>query len=317
MRAAALLLAAPWARAQSPLPAALRILVAAPPGGLPDQIARLLGPGWAGRGPLAVDNRPGAAGLLAVNALLLGAGDGGTLLLGHAGLVTMNPFLYTRLAYDAATDLVPVAPVAETAFGVAVGPEVPSAVTRLAELQRWADTHPAKASFGSPGIGTLPHVLGEWLARRDRVRWQHVPYAGGPPALNDVVNGRIAAVVLPEGLLRPLHQAGRLRLLATSRPARHPALPGVPTLAEEGHASPPWLDWWGLFAPRATSEAQRDGWAAAVRQAAAASADTHGPQLEALGLRPLAGSPAEMARRLADERQQWRDLLPGLGIRLD
>lgn len=299
-------------RAQS---AGLRVLVASPPGGLPDQMARQLGPGWVGRGTLTVENRPGASGLIAVGALQLAPSDGGTLLLGHAGLVTMNPFLFARLPYDPGADLLPVAPVAEAAFGLAVGPAVPAGVRQVDDLLAWARANEGHATIGSPGTGTLPHVLAELLARAGKVVLRHVPYAGGPPAVNDLVGGRLTALVLPEGLLRPLHLSGRLRLLATSRATRHPQLPHVPSFVEAGFAGLDRQEWWGLFAPRGMDPAVRASWSMAVRGADATAGDTVAA-LDTLGLRTLDGSSAEMARRVEVERAQWRELLPGLGIRM-
>ena len=294
---------------------ALRIFVAAPPGGTPDVVARNFGARMGGAAGLAVENRPGAAGLLAVSAMMQAPADGSATLLGHSGLATMYPFLYPRLPYDAVADLVPVAPAAETAFGLAVGPAVPAEVQTLADYVRWARADVTRATYGTPGIGTLPHILGALLAREGGFEARHIAYGGGPPAINDLVGGRLSSVVLPDGLLRQLHQAGRLRILATSGPARQPTLPGVPTLIEEGFKALVVREWWGFFVPRGTPWATIDALAAVVHSAAVA------PELmtalDTLGLRALSGTGAQMAERVRRERAYWRDVLPTLGIRME
>ena len=304
---------APLARAQ-PAARPLRLLVASPPGGTPDVIARSFA-AQLGGSSVVVENRPGAAGLIAVGALAQAPADGTSMLLGHSGLATMYPYLYTRLPYDAAADLVPVALAAETAFGVAVGPAVPAAVQTLAAYLDWARADPTRATCGIPGMGTLSHILGALLAREAGFEVRHVVYAGGPPAIADLLGGRLSSVVLPDGLLRPLHESGRLRVLATSGAGRQPALPQVPTLVEAGFSALVMHEWWGCFVPRGTPTAASDALAAMVANAAASPA--LGRALETLGLQVLVGGAAAMSARIARERARWREVLPGTGIRMD
>lgn len=294
----------------------LRILCAAPPGGTPDLIARhyaaRLGnvpPAWA-----VVENRPGAAGLIAVGALQQAAADGRTTLLGHSGLVTTYPFLYTRLGYDASTDLVPVAPAAETAFALAVGPAVPAEVRDLGDYARWARTDANRVTYGTPGKGTLAHLMGALLAREAGFEAQHVPYGGGPPAIAELIGGRLSSVVLPEGLLHAWHQAGSLRVLATSGASRGKLLPEVPTLAESGFKALVLREWWGFYLPRGTQAAVVETLALAVRTAAAAS--DLSSALEVSGMRALQGTTSQMQERIARERAFWRHAIPGTGIRM-
>jgi tripartite-type tricarboxylate transporter receptor subunit TctC len=291
-----------------------RVIVAAPPGGTPDLVARRFGNEQTSDMSVLVDNRPGAGGLIAVSALMQSPADGSVTLLGHSGLVTMYGQLYTRLPYNPEVDLVPVAPAAETAFGIAVGPAVPAEVTTLPEYVRWARADPARASYGTPGMGTLPHILGALLAVEGAFEARHIAYSGGPPAIADLVGGRLSAVVLPDGLLRPLHEAGRLRILATSGAARQPLLPLVPTVLEQGFGSLVMSEWWGLFVSRQTPADRIDALSSAMASAARSPALV--AALEPMGLKVLGGTPADMAARLARERARWRELLPATGIRL-
>lgn len=299
---------------EQPGPRPLRIIVAAPPGGTPDILARGLGAELTASTGARVDNRPGAGGLIAVNALMQSPADGHASLLGHSGLSTMYGSLYTRLPYDPERDLVPVAPVAETAFGIAIGPAVPAGVATLPDYVRWARADPARATYGTPGMGTLPHILGTLLASEGAFESRHIAYIGGPPAIADLVGGRLSSVVLPDGLLRQLHEAGRLRILAISSATRHPRLPSVPTVLEEGFASLVMSEWWALFVPRQTPEERIDAVAAAV--AGATRSPALRAMLEPMGLTVLSGTSAETAARLARERARWRDVLPRTGIRL-
>ena len=191
---------------------AQHILCSGPAGSIPDLIARAVGDQLrlALAQPVVIDNRPGAAGQISVGALLAAPADGSTLLLAQGAIATVYPFLYAKLAYDAALDLQPVSLAGEMGLGLAVGPAVPAQVATLDEFIAWMRQHPGSANVGSPGTGTLPHLLAAMLLGGAGVAWQHVAYAGGPPAINDLLGGQIAALVLPEGLLQQHHAARRV-----------------------------------------------------------------------------------------------------------
>ena len=215
----------------------MHILCSGPAGSIPDLIARAVADQlFVTLGLRAVvDNRPGAAGQISVGALKGAAADGSTLLLAQGAIATVYPYLYAKLAYDPAVDLQPVSLASEMLLALAVGPAVPAEVATLADFIAWLRKHPERANIGSPGTGTLPHLLEAMLFRKAGVAWQHVAYSGGPPAVTDLLGGQIAALALPEGLLRQHHAAGRVRVLATSGPARSAYLPEVPSFVEQGH----------------------------------------------------------------------------------
>lgn len=289
----------------------VRIVCASPPGGTPDVILRHYATLWPGS--VVVDNRPGAAGFVAVAALMQAAPDGTTMLLGHGGLLTLNPFLFLRLPY-ALGDLVPVSLAAETAFGFAIGQMVPEGVRDIAAFADWARTNPAQAQFGSPLVGTLAHVLGLMLARDAGCTLSHVPYQGGPQVISDLLGSRLAAGVLPEGLLRPMHEAGKLRVLATSGAARSSTLPAVPTLVEQGFARLVISEWFGFFLPRGASESVASDASQIVR--AAAASPTLLSVLREVGLQAVASTPIQLDERIARERAFWRDNAAATGVRI-
>ncbi len=310
--AALLACAAAWpALAQAPADH-VSILCSGPAGSIPDIVARLVAQQWgSGRGQRAtVDNRPGAAGQIAVNALKSARPDGSTLLLAQGAIATVYPYLYPRLGYDPLLDLRPVSLAGEMTLGLAVGPAVPATVTSVPELLDWMRRNPRLANAGSPGTGTLPHLLEAMLFRAAGVPWEHVVYAGGPPAVVALLGGQIAVLVLPEGLLRQHHAAGRLRVLATSGTGRSMSLPAVPSLADQGYAGLVVRFMPGRTAPgavEAASQTLRDALAQpALVQAFAES-----------GMVAASSTPAALAGRIATEQRYWEAVLRDTGIRAE
>jgi tripartite-type tricarboxylate transporter receptor subunit TctC len=295
---------------------ALRILVGSSPGSVPDIVARRIAErlGAAGRS-VVVDNRTGAAGRLAISELRQSPADGTTLLLAPGAVATMYPAIYVQAGYDAQATLLPVSTAAELSLALAVGPAVPDTVTSLAALVDWARAQAAGPGFGSPGVGTPPHVLAALFARRAGIAWTHVPYAGGPPAVNDLLGGRLATVVLPEGLLRAHARQGRLRLLATSGGERSPFTPEVPTFVEQGFADVVLREWFGFFAPAGTPAAAVGELAEDIRRACADPALA--ATFEAMAIRAQAGEPEQMARRISRESTTWQPLIRAAGITAD
>lgn len=295
----------------------LRILCSGPAGSIPDIMARRVAERLAGRFTRSamVENRPGAAGQIAVGALKASAANIPTLLLAQGALATTYPFLYAKLAYDPATDLRPVSLAGEMTLALAVGPAVPASVGNVPQLVEWLRRNPQLANAGSPGTGTLPHLLEAMLFRASNVRWQHVVYAGGPPAIVDLLGGQIAALVLPEGLLRPQRAAGRLRVLATSGAHRSAFLPDVATFVEQGYRDLVVGEWFAFFMSAKASAATIEPISAALRSALAQ------PGLAALyadsGITAASSSPSELAVRIASEQRYWEPVIRATGIRAE
>jgi tripartite-type tricarboxylate transporter receptor subunit TctC len=262
-----------------------------------------------------VDNRAGAAGQIAVAALKAGPADGSTLLLAQGAIATVYPYLYPKLAYDPAADLAPVSLAGEMILALAVGPAVPGTVTNVRELVDWMRRNPKLANVGSPGTGTLPHLLEAMLFQRADVAWQHIVYSGGPPAMVDLLGGQIAALVLPEGLFRQHQQAGRLRVLATSGAQRTAMLPAVPSLLEQGYTDLIVREWFGFFMSGQVAPAVVEASSKALRQALAQ------PELvaafEVSAMVATSSTPAALAARIAAEQRYWEPIIRSIGVRVE
>ena len=254
----------------------------------------------------------GAAGRLGVQALKQATPDGATVLLAQGAVATTYPYLYDKLGYDPILDLQPVSMAGEMTLGLAVGPAVPIAVRTVPEFLEWCRANPKLANFASPGPGTFPHLVGAMLFRRADVAWQHVAYGGGPAALVDLMGGQIAALVLPEGLLRQHKATGRL---ATTGPQRSAALPDVPTLAEQGYANLVVREWFAFFMPGQASTAVVDAASQAVRQAVGRSELV--TAFAELAMTPVGSTPAALASRIAAEQRYWEPVIRSASIRVD
>jgi tripartite-type tricarboxylate transporter receptor subunit TctC len=295
----------------------MHILCSGPAGSIPDLIARGVADQlFVTLGQRAVvDNRPGAAGQISVGALKGAAADGSTLLLAQGAIATVYPYLYAKLAYDAAVDLQPVSLASEMLLGLAIGPAVPADVTTLAGFIAWIREHPERANIGSPGTGTLPHLLEAMLFRKAGVAWQHVAYSGGPPAVNGLLGGQIAALALPEGLLRQHHATGRVRVIATSGPARSAYLPEVPSFVEQGYPEFVVKEWFAFFASGRVPKTAVEATSAVLREAIAR------PEVSAAfvqaGMTAASSLPSTLSARIIREQQYWQPVLRANDIRAD
>ena len=236
-----------WAQ---PLPATARMLVGSIPGGGTDAVARLLISGMKGYAAnLVVENRPGAGNRIALDALKTSAADGSVAVLTPASMLVIYPHIYRKLNYDALSDFIPITTVCDVSFVLTIGPMVPAHVQTLGEFIAWCKANPGKASFGTPGAGSMLHFVGVMLARAASFGFIHVPYAG-TRGLQDVMGGQLAASINTIGPVLPHVQSGALRALATTGPHRSPLLPEVPTFTELGYQDSEAVEWFGVFAER-------------------------------------------------------------------
>ncbi|MEB0056214.1 tripartite tricarboxylate transporter substrate binding protein [Variovorax sp. LG9.2] len=197
-----------------------------------------------------VENKPGAGGNLGMELGAHSSPDGYTLTIIHMGVMTANPHLYSRLGYDPLIDFTPITYLGVGPLLLAVHPDVPA--TTVAELVRLAKESPGKLNFGSPGIGTPPHLAGELFKRVAAIETVHVPYKGGGQAVSDLIAGHISYSIEGLTVQLPQVQAGHLRALAVTGPHRAASLPDVPTMAEAGLAGAEFQGWVGIAVPAAT-----------------------------------------------------------------
>lgn len=297
--AAGLMLAPRFAAAQGP-GQPLRLLVGFAPGGSVDLTARALAEAMRpalGR-PIIVENRPGAAGRLVVEATRQARPDGETLMMVPHGPMTLFPWIHRQLRYDPIKDFTPVGRVCVLDYAITTGPATNART--LAEYVAWARNPVNKAAFASPGAGTIPHFLGQGFAQRAGLEITHVPYKGAAPSMVDLMAGNISLVVSPLADAMEHHRAGKVRVLGVMGSQRNPALPDVPTLKESG------IDlvmdgWYGLYAPAGTP-------AAVVRtlyQAVEAGVARIEPMLNRAAVQALPAGPEQLARIQAAETALW------------
>lgn len=238
------------ARAEQDFPSKpLRLLVPFPAGGPTDIVARPLAQllSLALKQQVIVDNKGGAGGAIAADAVAKSPPDGYTLLMGTVGTHAINASLYKKLPYDPVKDFTPLGLVASAPVAVVVNASAPYA--SVEDLIAAARSKPGTITFGSAGNGTPGHLTGELFAKAAGVVLKHVPYRGSAPAVTDLVGGQIPLMFDPVQSVLPHVQGGRLRALAVSSRQRSAVLPQVPTLAASGLHDFAAEAWWAVFAP--------------------------------------------------------------------
>lgn len=306
--AGALSLAPSVLRAQTPLPP-VRILVGFAAGGAVDVVARAIADAM--RPLLArnviVENKPGAAGRLVLEAVRAAPPDGDTLMMVPHGPMTLFKWLYRQLRYDPVTDFAPVGRVCVIDYALATG--AGTSAHTLADYIAWARRPGSRAAFGSPGAGTVPHFLGQGFGQRAGIDLTHIGYKGSAPAMVDLMGGSISMVVSPLSDSIEQHRAGKVRILATTGSQRNPDLDGVPTLRDASIDLA--IDGWiGLYAPAKTPDGRVQDLFEALRVAVAANEAT----FRRLTIRPLVAGPHELSRLQQAEAEQWGPLVRASGF---
>jgi tripartite-type tricarboxylate transporter receptor subunit TctC len=233
----------------------VKLLVGAAPGGPADFLARLTAEAMSPHlgQPLVIENKPGASGTFAADAVAKSAPDGHTLLISGPAATVNAPHVMARLTYDPARDLAPVAVLGAGAFVLAVNAGLP--IRTLDELAAYARANPGMLNFGSGGIGSSGHLAGEFYSQTVGVRMTHVPYKGDGPAMNELLGGQLQVMFTAPNVAIPHAKSGRLRILAVTSRERLSGLPNVPTMIEGGVPDFEYLGWIIAFAPSATPPA--------------------------------------------------------------
>ncbi|MBX3674399.1 MAG: tripartite tricarboxylate transporter substrate binding protein [Burkholderiales bacterium] len=291
----------------------VRIVVPFAPGGATDVVARALGQrlGKVWNQQVIIENKPGAGGNIGADIVAKAAPDGHTLLMASPAEVVINQFLYAKMPFDPATDLVPISKAASAPLVLVVHPSVPS--TTLPELIDWLKARPEGTNYASSGTGGPQHLAGESFRTMTKAKLVHVPYKGGAPAITDLLGGQVQMFFagLPPAL--PHIRAGKIRAIAITTTQPSALIPGVPTVA----SVLPGFDfenWQGLFAPKGTPAAIVEQIA---RDYAAVADKSLADQLSGQGAAPAPTTPADFAAFVQKERQKYGELVKASGAKVD
>lgn len=290
----------------------IKVVVPAPAGGPYDRIMRPLAQKMAtslGQ-PLVIDNRPSAGNIVGTQFGASAAPDGYTLTM-TGMLNTIAHGMYDKVPFDIAKDFEPVGAIGEGAQWLIVRSD--SGIASLSDLLAKAKTAPGTVDYASSGAGSTGHLLMELLQRAAKVQLTHVPYKGGAPALQDVLAGVVAVMIIPPNAAQASVRSGKLRVIAVSSARRSPAWMDVPTFAELGYPDLTVSSWVGLSAPKGTPVAVVDKLNAALNEALNDKALLQ--QLDAEGLTPLRTTPKQYGDLVVKDLNRWSALVRSLGLR--
>ena len=292
----------------------IRFIVASPPGGSADSVARMIAPKlsetW--HQSVVVDNRPGANGIIGIEMTARAAPDGYTIAMASAGLA-INPSMYTRVPYDPLRDFAPVTQVISVPSVLLVHPSLP--LGSVADLVQGAKARPGGITFGSAGRGSASHLALELFQIVSRARFAHVPSKRGGAALNDLLDAHVNALFGIALSAMPHVRAGRLKALAVTSAVRTRAAPELPTVAESGYPGFEVTGWFGVLSPAKTSEAIVAKLNAEIIRVLR-SADIQ-QRLTAEAADLVAGTPQAFARHIATETRKWAQVIRQAGIKPD
>ena len=280
----------------------IKVLMPFPPGGTVDVVTRLVcneASEILGK-PLVLDYRPGAAGMIASEAVARAPADGYTVLVTTPNH-TINPALRPKMAFNTETDFVPVSLIGNVPELLIAHPGAP--FDTLDGMVKYARANPGKLSYSSAGIGTLPHITMELLLRQAGVQVTHVAYKGAAPALTDLLAGVVQLKYDTYATTSPLLPSGKVKVLATAGRTRLPQLPNVTTVAEAGFPGYEGYLWIGVLAPRGTPQEAVNALASALTRGA--RSPKVAARFQADGIETPAGGPDELARLIARELPLW------------
>lgn len=291
----------------------LKILVGFPPGGSVDPVARLLADALRQDfGAITVENRPGAGGRIALMATRNARPDGQTVIVLPSGPMVLFPHVYRKLDYDPVRDFTPISQLARFQFAVVAGPASPA--KSLGELVQAARARPGQGSYGSPGLGTLPHFMGVLMEQSAGVKLNHVPFQGGGPANTALLGGHIDYKFDVVSETAELHRNGKVRILAVTGPRRDPQVPEVPTMREAGVPMEA-TAWFAMYAPAGLAPE------VASRLEKAVAAAVRKPDVQArllkLGYEPIGSTGAELAAAQRQDLARWEQPIKATGVVLD
>lgn len=292
----------------------VRVIVNFPPGSSPDVLARAVSlPLQQALGqPVLVENRAGASGMIGADVVAKAPADGHTLLMTAGSTITTNPFIYSKIPYDTAKDLVPVAAAARIVLFLVVKPGLP--VKNMQEFLAYLKAHPGKLSYGSAGNGTGLHLAGEMFKSQAGVFAVHVPYRGAAPALQDLLAGQIDFYFDP-GIALSHVRAGKLRMLAVAALRRSSVFPDVPTLDEAGLSGFDAGTTHGFYAPAGTPPEIVTRLHLEINRILASPNVRN--QIAAIGAEPTPLTQAQFAAQMRDDSRRYAAIIKERNIQAD
>ena len=293
----------------------VKILVQYPPGGAPDLVARVMAAklGESLGQSFVVENRAGASGNIATDAVAKAPPDGYTLLLASDPPITINPSLYAKLPFDPVKDLAPVTLMTASAFLILTGPDNPA--NSLQEFVARAKKNPGKFNFASSGAGSVHHLAGESLNTVAGLRLTHVPYRGFGPGSLDVMSGKVELMFGSVSAGVGLVKGGKMKALAVTGAKRYPGLPQVPTVEEAGFPGLETYVWFGLMAPAGTSQQIIDKLNSEILKAMRQTDVME--RFSAQGLDIVGAGPAEFASRINVDSKKWAEVIKASGAKAE
>ena len=292
----------------------MRIVVPFPAGGTTDILARAIGQKlteqW--KQQVIIDNRPGAGANIGAEVAARSPPDGYTLF-GISTAHTINPSLYSRLAYDPIRDFAPVTNVAVVSQILTVHPSLP--VKSVKEFIAYAKSRPGELNYSSAGNGSQPHLTAELFKSMTDVGIVHVPYKGAPPAMVDLLAGQVALTFATAPSAVPYIRTGKLRALGVSTPKRINALPDIPTIAEAGVAGFEAVGWNGLVVPAATPTAIIERLHSTIVKIVEEPAMRK--YLADQGADPWTMTPAQYGDYIKSEVAKWAKVVKASGAKID
>ena len=303
-----------WAQAQLEN---ARIITGFAAGGTSDTICRRVAQKLQGdyAKSAVVENRTGAGGQIAVQAVKAAAPDGTWILQTPTSILTIYPHIYKKLPYDPAADLTPVTVGCIFDFGFAVGPAVPVSVKTVPEFLAWAKGNQLGANFGSPAAGSTPHFIGALLGKQGGVELKHAAYRGTQPAMLDLLGGQISAVSGPIGDITQHLPTGKVRILGVSGAKRNRFAPDVPTFEEQGIKNATHSEWFAFFLPAKAPADIVNRLNASMKNALAQKDVIEG--LNGFGLEAMSSTPAELAELVKRDTAKWAPIVKQVGFTAD
>ncbi len=293
----------------------LRVVVFLPPGGAADVLARIMGQklGDALGQTVVIDNRPGSGGVIGTNVVAKAAPDGYTLL--HSGITThgIGPHIYTNLPYDPVKDFTPIILAATMPVFMLSHAQAP--VKTVADVIALAKSKPASISFGSPGTGSAPHMVGELFKIVTALPIQHIPYKGSGTGAPALAAGEVPVFFDAVAGHQAFLKSGRVRALAVTSPARVSAYPDVPTMKEAGLPKVDGTVWYGLQAPAGTPKHIVTKLNAESNRVLAMQEVKD--RLTAVSIETAGGTPEEFAKFIRTELDKWGPVIKAAGVKVN